>query len=208
MMSVNDDLVERLKHCSLGSDDFDTMQRWDAIRDYFKDGDNGGTLPREIFESVVDWYAGACEDALARITSDTEILAAKQVPLGAEFEAIWDANRERLYEDSEITSPPPLEQRIDNQAKTIDELRAEVERLRHHVVYLLHAIGDEPKTVWRDVITSVTADEAVKILKDGVAEAHARAEAAEAERDALQDRLEMRHAYDGDGNLIEELRVK
>lgn len=49
--SVADDIVVRLRTPSTGED---TMEVWDRIRAILLDG-NRGSLPREIFESILDF---------------------------------------------------------------------------------------------------------------------------------------------------------
>lgn len=42
------------------------MAQWDHIREYFQEGDAGGSHPREVFEDVIGQY----EDAIAALTRE------------------------------------------------------------------------------------------------------------------------------------------
>lgn len=108
---------------------------------------------------------GDMERELTAIAAD---LAAKQEPLGAEFEAIWDANADKLYESD--AKPVPVS----------DDL---VERLRA-LLRGLEQWGDDKhprfsKGDWREILgcletsaTRITADAEVIAGKDAEIEAY------------------------------------
>lgn len=77
----NKDVVERLKMPSTGED---TMVVWDRIRELLLDG-NAGSLPRDIFESLLDHIDGERLEAAAEIERLRSAVASSPAMAAAEF---------------------------------------------------------------------------------------------------------------------------
>jgi len=92
-VSVTDEMVERAARAMAANRGLD----WDRKNNGTEYANHGYWLP---------CARAALEAALGATVSDGEVLAkfaAEQEPLGAEFEALYDANVEKLYDDDTVS---------------------------------------------------------------------------------------------------------